>query len=829
MDGDKQSRPSDFKVGDWWVRPDRNVVERVDEIEQVESRSMAVLICLASHAPAVVKKDRLFDEAWSGNAVSDSALSHAIWDLRRAFGDTEGKRDYIRNKPGVGYQLIARVQRPQGSPEPLEGEKIDEFLLGEELGRGSMGIVFRATDLRLDRPVAIKFIAPKHIQDPEAVHRFDREARILASLDHPNIATIHGTGETRGGYRYLVGSLYEGGSIKDRLVDAGTFDQRSAIELTRQLLAGLSAAHQRDIVHRDIKPANLLLDNHGTLKICDFGIAKPLDGTDLTQTGKHIGTQAYSSPEQSLGNPVDHRTDLWSAGLVFYELLTGRRDDPSSLDPDLSKPIRRFIAKALAAHPNDRFQNADEMIDALDEINRREVPKKVWLAAAIALTTAAAWLLSGAPAPQLGEGTSTNQAQIEPTIVASSSVGDTLHTARRLWLQGNHPSNLDHVERLFGETVVQEPGSVTAREQFAIFLAEKAPLFKNEEIRKRLHERARTHISFVLDRDSTSWASLAAQARIALTEGDSSSAERLARRAIEARYDCGPDSLCDIPYLVLGNALWNLGKREQAFLALENGLRVGAGRVRCQLAIGQLRSYSSESEEAKLAYKKVLAIDPGQSTALLDLSSLYLFDENYKRAAEYLDQHYRATLDPKSLNNLGYAQFMEGLFSEAAKTFEKAIVEYRRAGLSPLAPLIGLGDTYLENGREIEARHYFISAIAEIDQNLAGSANQDSTRLAARAMRAMCLAKAGKVGEGVTAIEELLSPPEQVEQFPDLIFYGGMVYALAGNRTELFKLARQWMELGRPASYFLDDPAFNAYETDLDYLRIVAPGLVPEN
>ncbi|MEO1367264.1 MAG: protein kinase, partial [Acidobacteriota bacterium] len=378
------SSPADFKIGEWWVRPQRHVLERLDASHPIELRSMDVLVCLARHAPDVVSKQRLFDEVWADSPyVGDDVISHAIWELRKVLGCSARDPTYIRTVPRRGYQLLAEVLRPQGSPLPLEGVRIDHYDIGPELGRGAMGVVFEATDRRLDRPVAVKFLAEDLTRDPKAVKRFEREARLAASLEHPNLATVHEVGETSRGHRYLVSSLYRGGSLKDRL-EAGPLELDEALGYARQLLSGLAAAHAQNVVHRDIKPANLLLDDHGTLKICDFGIAKLLGATDLTRTGHSVGTPAYKSPEQSRGLTVDHRTDLWSAGVVLFELLTGRRPFAVEFDAGVVDQIasgadvpeevarlpawlREFLGKALARDPEDRFQDAASMLETFDE------------------------------------------------------------------------------------------------------------------------------------------------------------------------------------------------------------------------------------------------------------------------------------------------------------------------------------------------------------------------------------------------------------------------------------------------------------------------------
>ncbi|MCB1055476.1 MAG: winged helix-turn-helix domain-containing protein, partial [Acidobacteria bacterium] len=156
----------------------------------VEARSMQVLLCLVRHAPELVTREALLEEVWSDTPyVSDEVLSHAVWELRKALGDSARDPRFIRTVPRKGYQLVAPIDDPAGVPEPTEGARIQHFELLEEIGRGAMGVVYRARDRRLDRVVAVKFLAPELTRDEAASRRFLREARLAASLEHPNLAT----------------------------------------------------------------------------------------------------------------------------------------------------------------------------------------------------------------------------------------------------------------------------------------------------------------------------------------------------------------------------------------------------------------------------------------------------------------------------------------------------------------------------------------------------------------------------------------------------------------------------------------------------------------
>ena len=220
----------------------------------------------------------------------------------------------------------------------VPGSRIGNFEIVGALGAGGMGEVFRAKDSRLGRDVAIKALPPAFAQDPERVARFEREAKLLASLSHPNIGAIHGLEEVEG-HRYLVLEFVEGETLDQRL-SRGPLPLADSLDVCRQIAAAVEAAHESGVVHRDLKPGNVMLTPSGVVKVLDFGLAKAADPSAssdmklsasptmtyaMTGVGAILGTAAYMSPEQARGKPVDKRTDIWSFGCVLYECLTGRR------------------------------------------------------------------------------------------------------------------------------------------------------------------------------------------------------------------------------------------------------------------------------------------------------------------------------------------------------------------------------------------------------------------------------------------------------------------------------------------------------------------------
>src|SRR5438093_9711245 len=231
-----------------------------------------------------------------------------------------------------------RSTTPAVSRPPQPGDLIaDRYELEELCGTGGMSSVFRAHDRQLERDVAIKILHEHFADDPEYLERFRREARAVARLSHPNIVTVIDRGDD-GGRQFIVFEHVEGKNLKDVVTASGPLPIRRALELALQVAHGLAFAHAHGLVHRDVKPQNVLLNGDGQAKVTDFGIARSLDvERGVTQTGTVMGTSNYLSPEQANGKPVTPATDVYSLGVVLYELLTG----------EVPFPGENFVAVAM--------------------------------------------------------------------------------------------------------------------------------------------------------------------------------------------------------------------------------------------------------------------------------------------------------------------------------------------------------------------------------------------------------------------------------------------------------------------------------------------------
>jgi tRNA A-37 threonylcarbamoyl transferase component Bud32/tetratricopeptide (TPR) repeat protein len=277
------------------------------------------------------------------------------------------------------------------STDPLVGRRIGQYAIVARLGGGGMGVVYKARDERLGRPVALKFLPQQWSDDETAKQRFVREAQAASATDHPNICTIHDIGSADDGRLFIVMAYYEGQTLKQRL-ESGPLPVDDALDIATQVAEGLAKAHAQRVIHRDIKPANLILTDDG-VRIVDFGLAKFADTVQLTVVGSTLGTAAYMSPEQVKGEETDARSDVWALGVVLYEMLAGhppfrgsyveaisyaiRTDAPAPLRavrPEVPEDVEQVVFRALHKDPAVRFESGRDFARALRQARGLTVP-----------------------------------------------------------------------------------------------------------------------------------------------------------------------------------------------------------------------------------------------------------------------------------------------------------------------------------------------------------------------------------------------------------------------------------------------------------------------
>ncbi len=340
----------------------------------LQEQPLQVLQILLENAGSISTREEIQHKLWPNDTVVefDHSINAAIKKLRDALGDSADNPKYIETIARRGYRLIVPVERLdsnasdvsgpaaessssdgavvqlQVEPAGLIGKTVSHYRVLEVAGSGGMGVVYKAEDLKLGRLVAIKFLPEAVGDDPRALEQFEREARAASSLDHPNICSIYEFGEHEG-RPFIVMQLLQGETLRKFLAAGGLKDAESGasvnlvrlLDIAIQILNGLEAAHEQQIVHRDIKPANIFITTKGVAKVLDFSLAKlafqssaPVaivvdlggrEGVNHTLRSRAAGTAAYMSPEQVRGQKLDTRTDLFSFGVVLYEMATGQR------------------------------------------------------------------------------------------------------------------------------------------------------------------------------------------------------------------------------------------------------------------------------------------------------------------------------------------------------------------------------------------------------------------------------------------------------------------------------------------------------------------------
>jgi serine/threonine protein kinase/Tol biopolymer transport system component len=386
----------------------------------LQEQPFQILAALLERPGHLVNRDELRQRLWSSDTFVDfeRGLNKAVNRLREVLDDSAEQPRFIETLPRQGYRFIASVERMETQSPPvlgnLAGKKVSHYRVLEILGGGGMGVVYKAEDLKLGRRVALKFLPEELGKDAKALERFEREARAASALDHPNICAIHEFGD-HDGQPFMVMPLLEGQSLRDLIAErAGPFATDELLNVAIQVAIGLEAAHEKGIIHRDIKPANIFITNRGEPKILDFGLAKLpyVEDTEavrnqempagltthlsLTRTGVALGTVAYMSPEQVRGEKLDARTDLFSFGLVLYEMATGQQAfsaetaavlheailhrtpvPPRELNPELSPKLVEIISKALEKDREQRYQAASEMRADLEKLKEYAMPRRV--------------------------------------------------------------------------------------------------------------------------------------------------------------------------------------------------------------------------------------------------------------------------------------------------------------------------------------------------------------------------------------------------------------------------------------------------------------------
>ncbi|NIX56112.1 MAG: protein kinase [candidate division Zixibacteria bacterium] len=587
------------------------------------------------------------------------------------------------------------------------GKVISHYKILMELGRGGMGTVYKAQDTKLDRFVALKFLPPHLIQDEENKKRFIYEAKAASALDHPNICTTYEIDETEDGQMFIAMAYYEGVTLKDK-IERGPLGIEEILDLTMQIASGLAKAHAEGIIHRDIKPANILVTEVGVVKIVDFGLAKGAGRTMLTQTGTALGTVAYMSPEQTQGTEVDHRADIWSFGVVFYQLLTGQQpfkgdyeqaviysimnEDPepiTGLRSDVPKKLEQIVNKSLVKSPDERYQDIDEILVDLKSLreevqsdkstkspetreeeslpglavlpfgNMRSDPETDFLGFALAdqIIGALTYLQNILVRPSSAIRPYQNQIVDAPTAGRDLQVdfilsGNYLKEAELVRL------NIELVNVHTNEMVWREPIEVEYENAFKLQDIVSEKVIDGLKVKFSQDERARMQVDIPEDPLAYEYY-LRGISSPSTTEGDQLAIEML-NKSIQLDPHYAP-------------AYSELGSRTQ---------RLGNLAINYEL-------HEERIDEAEQAYLKALSLNNELLSALLYLSMLYTETGRTEKAFDLARQMLQ--INPNNALgyfSLGYVYKYAGMLKESEREFDKALAldpknrRFRSAGLT---------------------------------------------------------------------------------------------------------------------------------------------------
>ncbi len=694
------------------------------------------------------------------------------------------------------------------------GRHVSHYEVGELLGSGGMSEVYRATDLRLGRPVALKFLRPR--ADAALRQRILREARAASSLDHPNICTIFEVDEA-GEDVFIAMAFYEGETL-DHVLARGPLSPERALGIAAQAARGLAAAHEELIVHRDVKPANLMLTRGDTVKILDFGIARILGDPRATDHGSVVGTPAYMSPEQLRDEPVDQRTDIWSLGAVLYEMLTGVRAFPgdvvaaavasvlttqppraSGLRPGVPNRVDEILAKALAKDRRLRYERMDDLardlLDLRSALDSDAITLRRPAAAAVSSIAVLPFADMSARRDQqflcdgIAEEILRELARIPELYVASRTSAfqykDQAADIREIGARLNVGTVLEGSVRRSGDRVRISAQLVSVDDGFRLW-----------------YERYDREMKDIFAIEDEIAEKIAQALKVTLVERRGSPAERTSNAA-EA-YEL----------FLQGRQFFHQHRRKACEIALQTFTRAleldpgfaraYAGVAECQAFLNLYFGRGAEAiAAADAASAKALELSPGLSDAHAARGLALFLKREFAEAEGYLRK--AIALDPRLYDPhyiFGRVCFSQGRMPEAAEHFREA------GALVPEAydAWYLLGMCYRRMAEPAKSRSADLECIEAVKKRL--RSHPDDTR--AWTMGASVLAELGEPERAAEWVARALAVDRDE---PIIAYNAACVYATLGRRDEAFAC------LEAPVGQGLLDAAWVANDPDLDPLR----------
>jgi eukaryotic-like serine/threonine-protein kinase len=715
------------------------------------------------------------------------------------------------------------------------GRSLRQYQITERLGEGGMGVVWKARDTALDRDVALKVLPPDEFTRTLRRERFTREAKAASILNHPNIVTIYEINSVDDvdfiAMEYVRGETLAAVLARERLSIERTLDY------ARQLADAVGRAHAAGIVHRDLKPPNIMITPEGLLKVLDFGLAKVTETSQmsaaqvtqlpLTREGARVGTTGYMSPEQALGGAVDARSDVFSFGVILYEMLSGRRpfiasseidslhklyfSEPppvESLRADTPRALAALVKRAIAKNPADRYENLLAVADELRQVQRGLVHGaaqggRSWRRWAIPVAAAVLATTLGASALYLW--------RQRPFAVAgapiTSSVAESIdpyaltHDAAALLIRQDREGNVDRAIALLERAIAQD-------KQYALAYAHLSDAYlrryqSNPDQQWLLQARDAAQQSVKINSDlAAGW-----QAMGFVHLQDRQAAHALT--AFEKAADLDPVN--PMPHVGLGLAYAAEKRDSDAEAALRRAIELGPSEWRTHGEFGQFYFRRARYADAIEHWEHSRALAPDNVLTLRNLGAAYYLAGRPDDAGSVLQRALEVRPSGSIYTNLGTIRFFQGRYADAVAAFEKA-VEF---GANNHQFWGNLGDGYRwAPGRRAEAPAAYRRAIELIQQQAAAKPEDADLRT----RHALYLAKLGNTSAALTEIDKLTARNALTAQMHYRVC---VIYELAGDRGQALAALHEALKSGYPAAELPKEPELINLRSDARYHRLL--------
>ena len=736
------------------------------------------------------------------------------------------------------------------------GQTISHYQIDEKIGEGAMGEVYRARDLKLNRAVALKFIPAALVNDAQRLARFEREAQLLAALNHPNIATIHGVEEYQG-KPFLVMELVEGETLADHLL-AGERPIADALRLALQIAEALKAAHKRGIIHRDLKPANIKITPDGIIKVLDFGLAKQFQDSSkeidpeaatlhaLTMAGGVIGTPAYMAPEQALGQAADRRADLFSFGAIFYEMLTAQRafsgptlaaimhavlstnpTSPRRLRPAVPVELDAAVMKSLNKKKELRQQDADELCRDLGQMYatltsqsvalttspsrafrnlawrfktwKTEHQRAAFIAAALVVVVIVGAVVTVALKRRAVAVAGPGAAVSLKPLDANAGTYELFQQGSAFLERYDKEENLSGALQDFQAALAKDPNYSPAYAGLGL-----AYLLKYQANRdKQLLDTAFSNAKQAVDLNGQLADNRVSLGRVLVETGEYDKAESELKQALIF------DPLNAEAHRGLGEVERTRKHWPEAEALFKKAIELRPKNWDLRLTLGNFYFRQSRYAEAERAFADVIKLVPDSYLGYRNLGGVYHMQGRFADASAEYQKALTIKPSASTYSNLGTSLFFQGLYPQSVTAMEQAV----KLGANNYQIWANLGDAYRWTGNEEKAKAAYGSAIQKLREEL--KAKPDDADL--RSRLDLCLAKSGEKQKALTDAGAV----EKLDRSGSVLARLVTIYEICGQRFQALDTMAAAVKAGYSMEEFNRDPELLELRKDPGYHKIV--------